>query len=136
MGDERGGRYTRVALDHFVNPRNVGEIENPDGVGQCGDPSCGDAVRIAIRVAGDRVAEIRFLVFGCPAAIAVGSSLTELAKGKTLDEAMELSDLDIAEELGGLPSDKLHCSCVAVNALRLSIQDYVMRGFDDAGARS
>lgn len=122
-----GERYARAALDHFLNPRNAGEIDSPDGVGEAGDPNCGDAVRITIRVAGDRIADIGFLVFGCPAAIAVSSALTELARGRTLDEAVEISDLEVSEALGGLSPEKLHCSTTAIGALRASVKDHVLR---------
>jgi nitrogen fixation NifU-like protein len=121
------GRYPQAALDHFLNPRNVGEMKNPDGVGQVGDPSCGDMVRMAIRVEGDRIADVRFLVFGCPAAIAVGSAVTELAKGRTLDEAEAITEDEVSEVLGGLPAAKLHCSVMAIGALRASILDHVCR---------
>jgi nitrogen fixation NifU-like protein len=120
-------RYSDRAMDHFLHPRNAGEIETPDGVGESGDPNCGDSVRIAIRVADNRIADIRFLTFGCPAAIAVASCATELARGKTLDEAVEITDIDVSEALGGLPEQKLHCSTMAIGALRASVQDHVLR---------
>lgn len=125
-------RYGRTVLDHFVNPRNAGEIESPDGVGEVGDASCGDAVRITIRVEEDRIVDIRFLTYGCPAAIALASAATELARGRTLDEAAEIGDLDVAEALGGLPEHKLHCSSMAVEALRASIRDHVLRSIAEA----
>jgi len=120
-------RYGDAVLEHFMNPRNAGEFDSPDGVGEAGDPDCGDAVRIAVRVEGDRIADIRFLAYGCPTAIAVASCLTERARGKTLDEAVEISDMEVAEALGGLPEQKLHCSTMAVGALRASLQDHVLR---------
>ncbi len=120
-------RYGKTVLDHFVNPRNAGELEDPDGVGEAGDPGCGDAVRITIRVEDDRIADIGFLAFGCPAAIAVCSALTEFARGRTLDEAVEMSDLEVSEALGGLPEQKLHCSTMAIGALRASVKDHVLR---------
>lgn len=127
-----GERYGRTVLDHFMNPRNAGEIDAPDGVGEAGDPSCGDAVRITIRVDGDRIADIRFLTYGCPAAIALASAATELARGRTLDEAAEIGEMDVAEALGGLPEHKLHCSSMAVDALRASIRDHVRRFVEKA----
>ena len=127
-----GERYARAALDHFLNPRNAGELENPDGVGESGDPSCGDAVRITIRVEHDCIADIRFLTFGCPAAIAVASCVTELAWGKTFDEAVEITELDVSEALGGLPPEKLHCSAMAIGALRASVHDHVTRFLEGA----
>ena len=122
-----GECYGRAVLDHFLDPRNVGELENPDGVGEAGDPNCGDAVRIMIRVAGNRIADIGFLAFGCPAALAVSSALTEIARGRTLDQAVEISDLEVSEALGGLPEEKLHCSTMAIGELRTSIRDHVLR---------
>ena len=122
-----GGRYAEAALDHFLNPRNAGEIDSPDGVGEGGDPSCGDTVRVMIRVEDDRIADIGFLAFGCPAAIAVCSALTELARGRTLDEAVEISALEVSEALGGLSPEKLHCSTMAIGALRASVKDHVLR---------
>ena len=122
-----GGRYPERALDHFLNPRNVGEVDSPDGVGEAGDPGCGDAARITIKVNGDRITDIRFLTYGCPAAIAVGSAVTELARGRTLDEADAISDIEVSEALGGLPPEKLHCSGMAIGALKASIQDHVRR---------
>jgi len=120
-------RYGGAALDHFLNPRNAGEIEEPDGAGEAGDPNCGDSVRITIRVEDDRISDIRFLTYGCPAAIAVASALTEFARDRTLDEAAEISDLDVAAAVGGLASEKLHCSATAVEALRKSVCDHVQR---------
>ena len=122
-----GARYAGAALDHFLDPRNAGELERPDGVGEAGDPSCGDVVRITIRVEKDRIADIRFLTFGCPAAIAVASCVTELARGKTLDEAVEITDIDVSEALRGLPEMKLHCSAVAIDALRASVRNHIWR---------
>ena len=130
-----GGRYGEKALDHFLNPRNVGEIEDSDGVGEVGEPRCGDTVRIAIRVERDRITDIAFLARGCPAAIAVCSALTELARGRDLDEAVEISDLDVSEALGGLPPGKLHCSTVAIGALRESVWHHVFRYVRGAGER-
>jgi nitrogen fixation NifU-like protein len=125
-------RYPPEALDHFLNPRNAGEFEDPDGVGEVGDPGCGDAVRITIQVEHDCVADIRFLTFGCPAAIAVASCVTELAWGKTLNEVMEITELDVSEALGGLPPEKLHCSAMAIGALRASVNDYITRFLEGA----
>ncbi len=124
--------YADGVMDHFVNPRNVGEIDNPDGTGMSGDPSCGDAVRITVRIKEDRIDEIRFLTYGCPAAIAMASALTELARGRTLDAAVEISDTDVARALGGLPPQKLHCSAMAIDALRASVEDHVLRPVREA----
>ena len=119
--------YNQKILAHFLNPRNAGELEDPDGVGELGDPKCGDTVRIAIRVDHDCIADIAFLACGCPAAIAVCSVLTELAKERTLDEAVEISDFHVSEALGGLPPEKLHCSMMAIGALQESVWDHVFR---------
>lgn len=111
-------------LDHFRNPRNVGEIEDPDGVGTVGNPVCGDLMTIYIKVNDDRIEDIKFKTFGCGAAIATTSMTTEMAKGKTLDEAMKITRQDVAEELGGLPPIKMHCSNLAADALHEAIKDY------------
>jgi nitrogen fixation NifU-like protein len=114
-------------MDHFRNPRNVGEILDPDGVGTVGNPVCGDMMSMYIRVEDDRIADIKFKTFGCGAAIATSSMTTELAKGKTLDEAMKITRSNVAEELGGLPPIKMHCSNLAADALHEAIKDYKKR---------
>jgi nitrogen fixation NifU-like protein len=114
-------------MDHFRNPRNVGEIPDPDGVGTVGNPVCGDMMSMYIRVEDDRIADIKFKTFGCGAAIATSSMTTELAKGKTLDEALKITRSDVAEELGGLPPIKMHCSNLAADALHEAIKDYKKR---------
>ncbi len=119
--------YSEKVMDHFMNPRNVGEIENPDGVGEEGNPTCGDVMRISIKVEGDRIVDAKFKTFGCGAAIAVSSMITEMVKGKTLDEALSISKQNIADELGGLPAQKLHCSVLGSDALRMAIEDYRSR---------
>jgi nitrogen fixation NifU-like protein len=116
--------YSEKVLDHFRNPRNVGEIEDPDGVGTVGNPVCGDVMSIYIKVNDDKIADIKFRTFGCGAAIATTSMTTELAKGKTLDEAMEITREEVAEKLGGLPPVKMHCSNLAADALHDAIEDY------------
>ncbi len=116
--------YSEKVLDHFRNPRNVGEIEDPDGVGTVGNPVCGDVMSIYIKVNDDKIADIKFRTFGCGAAIATTSMTTELAKGKTLDEAMEITRAEVAEKLGGLPPVKMHCSNLATDALHEAIEDY------------
>ena len=116
--------YSENVLDHFRNPRNVGEIEDPDGVGTVGNPVCGDVMSIYIKVNDDKIADIKFRTFGCGAAIATTSMTTELAKGKTLDEAMEITREKVAEKLGGLPPVKMHCSNLATDALHEAIEDY------------
>jgi len=119
--------YTEKVLEHFRTPHNVGVIEDPDGTGQVGDASCGDVFLMFIRVRDERLADIKYLVQGCGAAIATCSALTDVAMGKTLGEAMEITDDDIAEELGGLPLEKLHCSNLAATVLHRAIADYRRR---------
>jgi nitrogen fixation NifU-like protein len=116
--------YSDKVLDHFRNPRNVGELEDADGVGTVGNPVCGDLMTIYIKVEEDRISDIRFKTFGCGAAIATTSMTTELAKGKTLDEALKITREQVAEELGGLPPVKMHCSNLAADALHEAINDY------------
>ena len=116
--------YSEKVLEHFRNPRNVGELENPDGIGIEGNPVCGDLMEIHIRVEDDRITDIKFKTFGCGSAIATSSMVTELAKGKTLDEALEITRQDVADELDGLPKQKMHCSNLAADALHKAIEDY------------
>ncbi len=119
--------YSDIVMDHFKNPRNVGEITDADGLGEVGNPVCGDMMSVYIKVEGDRIADIKFKTFGCGAAIAVSSMITEMAKGKTLDEAMKISNKDVAEALGGLPPNKLHCSNLGADALHSAIKNYLDR---------
>ncbi len=116
--------YSEKVMDHFTNPRNVGELENPDGVGTVGNPVCGDLMTFQIKAEGDRIADVKFKTFGCGAAIAVSSMVSEMAIGKTLDEAMKISNKDVASELGGLPSQKMHCSNLGADALHAAIENY------------
>jgi len=118
-------QYSDVVMDHFMNPRNVGEIENPDGVGEVGNPVCGDMMTFYIKVGDDdRLEDVKFKTFGCGAAIAVSSMVSEMARGKTLDEALEITREDVAEQLGGLPKNKMHCSNLGADALAGAIEDY------------
>ena len=117
--------YTGKVMEHFTNPRNMGEVENPDGVGMVGNPVCGDVMKITIKVEDGRIAEAKFRTLGCAAAIATSSITTELAIGKTLDEAMQISRRQVAEELGGLPPNKMHCSNLAAQGLHKAIRDYL-----------
>ena len=119
--------YTDLVMDHFSNPRNVGEIVDADGVGQIGNPVCGDVMRISIAVTDDRISDIKFKTFGCGAAVATSSMVTEMVMGKTLEEAAEISNKAVAEALGGLPPNKMHCSNLAADALHLAIQDYLVK---------
>jgi nitrogen fixation protein NifU and related proteins len=118
-------QYSDTVMDHFMNPRNVGEIENADGVGEVGNPVCGDMMTFYIDVDDDdRITDVKFKTFGCGAAIAVSSMVSEMAKGKTLDEALKISRQDVAEQLGGLPENKMHCSNLGADALHKAIEDY------------
>ena len=116
--------YSEKVMDHFMNPRNVGEIPDADGVGTVGNPVCGDMMAFYIKVEGDRLADIKFKTFGCGAAIAVSSMVSEMASGMTLDEAKALSNESVADELGGLPANKMHCSNLGADALHEAIADY------------
>ena len=116
--------YTEKVMDHFMNPRNVGEIEDADGVGTIGNPTCGDMMAFYIKVDGDHLADVKFRTFGCGAAIAVSSMVSELAKGMSLEEAKKLTNKAVAEELGGLPPNKMHCSNLGADALHAAIEDY------------
>ena len=118
--------YSEKVLEHFMNPRNVGVIENADGVGRVGNPVCSDVTEIYIKVEDGRISDVKFRTFGCAAAIAVGSMITEMAKGKTLEEALKITKDDVVRELGGLPPEKLHCSALA-EALHAAIHDYYWR---------
>ncbi len=116
--------YSKTVMDHFKNPRNVGVIEDADGVGEVGNPLCGDMMSIYLKIDDERIEDIKFQTFGCGAAIAVSSMLTEMAKGKSLDEARKISNKDVAAALEGLPKNKLHCSNLGADALQLAIKDY------------
>ena len=116
--------YSEKVMDHFANPRNVGEIENADGIGEVGNPVCGDMMTFYIKVKDNRLEDVKYKTFGCGAAIAVSSMVSELAKGKTLEEAMEITPKSVAEELQGLHQNKFHCSNLGAQALHKAIEDY------------
>ena len=116
--------YSEKVMDHFRNPRNVGEIEDPSGVGEVGNPQCGDVMKLFIKVQGNKIVDAKFQTFGCGAAIATSSMVTEMVKGKTLDEALKISNQMVAQALDGLPPVKMHCSVLAEEALRSAIEDY------------
>lgn len=116
--------YSEKVMEHFRNPRNVGVIENADGVGEVGNPVCGDMMTFYIKVDGDILSDVKFQTFGCGAAIAVSSMVSEMAKGKTIDEALKISKEVVAEALGGLPVQKMHCSNLGADALHKAINDY------------
>lgn len=117
--------YSDKVLEHFKNPRNVGELDAPDGVGVEGNPVCGDLMEIQIKVEDNIITDVRFKTFGCGSAIATSSMVTEMAKGKTLEEALEITRENVAEELDGLPPQKMHCSNLAADALHKAIQNYL-----------
>lgn len=119
--------YSEKVMDHFTNPRNVGEMADADGVGMEGNPTCGDAMQLFIKVENDTIVDAKFRTFGCGAAIAVSSMITEMVKGKTLDEALTISKEAVAQELGGLPPQKMHCSNLGADALKKAIDDYRSR---------
>ena len=116
--------YNQTVMDHFRNPRNVGVIEDADGVGEVGNPLCGDMMTIYLKIDDERINDIKFQTFGCGSAIAVSSMLTEIAVGKTIDEAKQITNKDVAAALDGLPKNKLHCSNLGADALHLAIRDY------------
>lgn len=117
--------YSNKVMEHFKNPQNVGEIEDPDGIGHVGNPVCGDIMELYIKVKDNVITDAKFKTFGCGAAIATSSMVTELVKGKTLDEAQNISNKAVVEALGGLPPIKMHCSVLAEEALKSAIDDYL-----------
>ena len=116
--------YSEKVVEYFMHPKNVGRLDPADGVGEVGNPRCGDVMKIYLRVQKDRIEDIRFETFGCAAAIATSSMITEMVKGKTLDEALAISNKDVADALGGLPPEKIHCSLLAEEGIRAAIVDY------------
>ena len=121
---EEIGSYNQIVMEHFAHPRNMGEMENPDGVGEAQNPVCGDTMRLFIKVEMNRIIDAKFLTFGCGAAIASSSMTTEMIKGKTIEEVLMISDQVIAEALGGLPPTKVHCSILAEKAIHAAVLDY------------
>ena len=116
--------YSKKVMEHFTNPRNVGEIPDADGIGEQGNPVCGDAMKIFIKVQDDKIVDAKFQTFGCGASIAVSSMVTEMVKGKTIEEALKISKETVASALDGLPPQKMHCSNLGADALRKAIEDY------------
>lgn len=116
--------YSDKVKDHFMNPRNVGKIDSPSGVGEVGNPTCGDIMHIEIEVDDNRIKDIKFMTFGCAAAIATSSMVTEMVKGMTLEEALQVTNRNVAQSLDGLPPQKMHCSNLAADALHEAIRDY------------
>ena len=127
-------QYSEQVLDHFAHPRNVGELPDANGVGTVGNPVCGDIMKMYIKVENDIITDVRFQTFGCGAAIATSSISTELIKGKSIDEALQITNKAVAEALGGLPPVKMHCSLLAEEAVRAAIEDYRSRQQDDSAA--
>jgi len=116
--------YTEKVMDHFMNPRNVGVIKNPDAIGEVGNPVCGDIMKIFLKIKNNVITDIKFQTFGCGAAIATSSMVTEMVKGKSIEEAEKITNMDVAKALGGLPPIKMHCSNLAQQALKSAIGDY------------
>ena len=119
--------YSEKVMDHFANPRNVGELENADGIGEVGNPKCGDIMKMYIKVKNNVITDVKFKTFGCGAAIATSSMATELIKGKTINEALKLTNKAVMEALDGLPPVKVHCSVLAEQAIKSAISDYFLR---------
>jgi nitrogen fixation NifU-like protein len=119
--------YSKKVMDHFMNPRNVGELKDADGVGTVGNPVCGDLMTMYIKVKDDKLTNIKFKTFGCGAAIATSSMVTEMAKGKTIEEVKKITRKDVANNLDGLPPPKMHCSNLAADALKAAIKDYLSK---------
>ena len=119
--------YSQLVLDHFLNPRNVGEVKDADGVGEVGAAAFGDVMKISLKVRGERIAEARFQTFGCGTAIAASSVTTELITGRTLEEAKQFSNQEVIAALGGLPPEKVHCSMLAEEAVRAALKNYWQR---------
>jgi len=125
--------YSEKVMEHFMNPRNVGEIENADGVGEVGNPICGDMMTFYIKVKDNHLDDVKFKTFGCGAAIAVSSMVSEMAKGKTLEEALKITPKLVADELEGLPKQKFHCSNLGAQALTKAIKDYLSKKKAEGG---
>ncbi len=119
--------YSEKVMQHFMNPQNVGDIKDADGIGEVGNPVCGDMMTFYIKVKDNKLEDVKFKTFGCGAAIAVSSMVSQIAKGKTLEEALKITNKDVAEELGGLPKNKMHCSNLGADALHAAIKDYIKK---------
>jgi nitrogen fixation NifU-like protein len=128
-------KYSEKVIDHFTNPRNVGVVEDADGVGRIGNPVCGDMMEMSVKIDRDIISDVKFRTFGCGAAIATSSMATELIKGKEIDQALELTNRAIAEALGGLPPVKMHCSVLAADALKMALADYYRKQGNEEKAR-
>jgi len=132
--------YSQKVIDLFMNPKNVGRIDDADGVGEVGNPVCGDVMKIYLKIENDRIVDVKFETFGCAAAIATSSMVTEMVKGKTLQEALKITNKDVAEALDGLPPQKLHCSLLAEEGIKAAIEDYLAKKREsekeESGARA
>ncbi len=132
--------YSQKVIDLFMNPKNVGRIDDADGVGEVGNPVCGDIMKIYLKIENDRIVDVKFETFGCAAAIATSSMVTEMVKGKTLQEALQVTNKDVAEALDGLPPQKLHCSLLAEEGIKAAIEDYLAKKREseeeESGARA
>ena len=124
MSDDMNGPYSEKVMDHFMNPRNMGDIKDADAVGTVGNPACGDVMRLYIKVENDKIAEAKFKTFGCGAAIATSSMATEMIKDRTIEEASKVTNEAVAEALDGLPPNKMHCSVLAQEAIEAAIKNY------------
>ena len=122
--------YNKKVMQHFINPQNVGEINDADGIGEVGNPVCGDMMTFYIKVKDNKLEDVKFKTFGCGAAIAVSSMVSQIAKGKTIEEALKITNKDVADELGGLPKNKLHCSNLGADALHAAIKNYLKKQKD------
>lgn len=120
-------QYTEKVMNHFMNPHNVGVIENPDGYGKVGNPSCGDIMEIFLKIDDNIITDVKFRTFGCASAIASSSVSTDLVLGKTVEEALKITNKKVIEALGGLPAVKMHCSVLAEEAIKLAIEDYIAK---------
>jgi nitrogen fixation NifU-like protein len=120
--------YSDKVMDHFANPRNVGEIKDADGIGEIGNPVCGDMMTFYVKIKDNKIDDVKFKTFGCGAAIAVSSMVSEMAKGKTIEEALKITNESVAKELGGLPPNKMHCSNLGADALHRAIEVYQKKG--------
>jgi nitrogen fixation NifU-like protein len=129
-------KYSEKVIDHFTNPRNVGVVEDADGVGKVGNPVCGDMMEMTVKIDSGVITDVKFRTFGCGAAIATSSMATELIKGKTVDDALELTNRAIAEALGGLPPVKMHCSVLAADALKMALADYYRKQGNEERAKA
>ena len=127
--------YNEMVIDHFTNPRNIGDIKDANGEAVVGDPSCGDQMKVSVKIEGNRIVDIKFRSYGCPGAIATSSMMTELAKGKTIEEARKLTDDDVVIALGGIPERKKHCSLMGVTGLLAALDNHLQRNNEEVAGQ-